>query len=229
MDAKYLSNRLLEILKLTPLRLAGVPPPMAHCEITVDSNIVDVSFSHSGTRIAVLTRDNFSVFAWPLKKKPVPAPLLESSYPLPEAAQSRPRRISFLGDNEVYILNHFDPYQRRIERTALDTRETEVVYAVAEEKQLHSIFSSLGHEKLWFSKSFSTGAPISYSNIVPHSGDVFQSGVWNDSPGVDTFWAEAIQISDDQVWLRIPEVSTEVLTEVGRLGHNVEDWRSLCK
>lgn len=174
---------------------------MAHCEITVDSNIVDACFSHSGTRIAVLTRDNFSVFAWSLKKRPVPTPLLESSYPLPEAAQSRPRQIAFLNDNEVYILNHLDPYQRRIERTALETRETKVVYEAADAEHLHRIFPSLGHEKLWFSKSSRAGVPISYSYGVPRSGNEFDITVWDNSPGVDTFWAEAIQISDDQVWL----------------------------
>src|SRR5215471_14032295 len=48
------------ILKLTPLKLAAVPPPTALCEISLDSNAIDVAFSESGTRIAVLTAFGFS-------------------------------------------------------------------------------------------------------------------------------------------------------------------------
>lgn len=184
---------------MTPLRLAGVPPPMAHCEITVDSNIVDVSFSQTGTRIAVLTRESFSVFIWSLKSRPVPAPLLESSYPLPEDPESRPRQIAFLKENEVYILVHKSPYQAEIERTTLETRVTKVVHQASGSEQLRSIFSSLGHDKLWFSHTIQPNTPVSYSTIKVSPDDNVDVGAWNGSPGSDTFWAKAIRIPDDEV------------------------------
>lgn len=172
---------------------------MAHCEVTLDSNIVDVSFSQTGTRIAVLTRQNFSIFIWSLKSRPVPAPLLESSYPLPEDPESRPRQIAFLKENEVYILNQKSPYQSQIERTTLETRETKVVYEAAVSEHLQSIFSSLGHDRLWFSHAKQAGVPISYSTIAALSIDELDVRAWNENPGSDTFWAKTIQISNDEV------------------------------
>ncbi|KAL2013837.1 hypothetical protein VTN00DRAFT_1362 [Thermoascus crustaceus] len=186
-----------KILKLTPLRLSGVPPPMAHCEVTLDSNIVDVAFSQSGRRIAVLMRDRFSVFAWSLKRGPPPPPVLESSYPLPDAPESRPRQIAFLKDNEVYILNHLEPYQPQIGRTTLETRITKVAYQASESERLYSIFASLGHDRLWFSNTKRPG-PISYSTITPLSNDELDVTVWPDCPGVDTFWAKAVSITEEE-------------------------------
>lgn len=172
---------------------------MAHCEIILDSNIVDVSFSQTGTRIAVLTKESFSIFAWSLKSRPVPAPLLESSYPLPEEPESRPRQIAFLKENEVYILNHKSPYQAQIERTALETRATRVVYQASGPEQLQSIFASLGHDKLWFCHTTQPNTPVSYSTIEVSPDDSVDVHAWNESPTSDTFWAKAIHIPGDEV------------------------------
>ncbi|GAD95521.1 IKI3 family protein [Paecilomyces variotii No. 5] len=208
-----------KVLKLTPLRLAGVPPPMAHCEITLDSNIVDVSFSQTGARIAVLTRESFSVFMWSLKSRPVPAPLLESSYPLPEEPESRPRQIAFLRENEVYILNHKSPYQAQIEKTALETRVTRVVYQASGSEQLQSIFASLGHDKLWFSHTRQRNTPVSYSTIGVSPDDNVDVHVWNESPASDTFWAKAIHIPDDE----------QILVTMSRTGSLYANKRLLAK
>jgi hypothetical protein len=167
-----LADEAIEILKLTPLRLAGVPPPMAQCEVTLDSNIVDVSFSLSGSRIAVLTKSDFSVFTWSLKGRPVPCPVLESSHPLPEAPGSRPRQILFLRENEVYILINCKPGQCQIQCTALTTLTTKIAYQTTPVEHIHSIFSSLGHEMLWLSHTHEPGNLISCSTIVPRSEDV---------------------------------------------------------
>lgn len=217
-----------KILKLTPLRLSGVPPPMAHCEVTLDSNIVDVAFSQSGRRIAVLMRDRFSVFAWSFKKGPPPPPVLESSYPLPEAPESRPRQIAFLKDNEVYILNHIEPYQPQIERTTLETRITKVAYQASESERLYSVFASLGHDRLWFSNTKSPG-PISYSTITPILNDELEVAVWPDCPGVDTFWAKAVSITEEEVWLEECQFIENSLTRIGCFVLNVEDRRTLCE
>lgn len=186
-------------LKLTPLRLSGVPPPMAHNELTLDSNAVDVAFSKSGTRIAVLMNDHFSVFLWSLKSRPVPVPILESSYPLSYEKDSRPRQIAFINDNEVYILRSRGPNNTCIERTALETRGTKVAYETADSEQVFSIFANLGQETLWFSHSRQPGQPIAYSHITMPSSDGFQITPWTESPPVDTYWAKTVQVSDDEV------------------------------
>ena len=93
--------QVLETLKLTPLRMAGVPPPMAHNELALESNAIDVAFSKSGSRIAVLMNNKLSIYLWSLKSRPVPIPIIESSYPLSDDPASRPRQIAFLDENEV--------------------------------------------------------------------------------------------------------------------------------
>lgn len=51
-------------LKLTPSRQAGVPPPMAFCEVTFDHNLVDCAVSQNGQWLAVLTTRTLEVCEW---------------------------------------------------------------------------------------------------------------------------------------------------------------------
>ncbi|KAJ6135871.1 hypothetical protein N7512_001031 [Penicillium capsulatum] len=187
-----------KILKLSPLRLAGVPPPMAHNELPLDSNIIDVAFSRSGTRIAVLMEKSFSVFLWSLKSRPVPVPILESSYPLSDAPASRPRQIAFLNETEVYVLKDDAPSTSHIERTTLETRETQLVYQAAESEQLSSIFPDVGHQSLWFSHTGQAGRPLTYSSIELGDGSDGVVAPRPESPNVDTHWARAVYISEDE-------------------------------
>ncbi|OOF97813.1 hypothetical protein ASPCADRAFT_141486 [Aspergillus carbonarius ITEM 5010] len=206
-------------LKLTPLRLAGVPPPMAHNELSLDSNIVDVAFSKSGTRIAILMKDCFSIFLWSLKSRPVVSPILESSYPLSETPNSRPRQIAFANEHEVYILKDNGPNNTNIERTALETRSTQIAYQAADSEQILSIFTSLGRDSLWLSHVKAPNQPISYSYIsMPSSGE-FQVVPWLESPTVDTYWAKAVQVSEDE----------NVLVSLARSGALYANKRLLAK
>lgn len=182
-------------LKLTPLRLAGVPPPMAHNELKLDSNAIDVAFSKSGTRIAVLTQDSFAVFLWSLKTRPVPAPILESSYPLSNASTSRPRQIAFVNENEVFVLRESSPNSTVIEKTLLETRVTEVVYE-AIGTRFSSVFPGIGHDSLWVSHKASKGC--TYTSISSEPDDVSKVNPWYESPSVDTPWARAVSISEDE-------------------------------
>lgn len=186
-------------LKLTPLRLAGVPPPMAHNELNLDSNVIDVAFSKSGTRMAILMDKSFSIFLWSLKSRPVPVPILESSYPLSGGPTCRPRQIAFLNETEVYILKDSGPGISHIELTELETRETRVVYQTQDLEQLYSIFAGLGHSALWFSHARQPGLPTSYSNIGLAPDDDLVALLWSESPAVETHWARAVSISDDEV------------------------------
>ncbi|KAJ5320331.1 hypothetical protein N7508_000614 [Penicillium antarcticum] len=184
-------------LRLTPLRLAGVPPPMAHNELAMDSNAIDVAFSKSGTRIAVLFSNSFAVYIWSLKSRPVPIPILESSYPLPDEPASRPRQIAFLNDTEVFVLRNTGPNASRIERTILERRTTEAVYEAADSEQLSSIFAGIGHEALWLSHASQPGRPVGYSSIEMslNNPDIVP---WGDSPSVDSHWARVVSISEDE-------------------------------
>lgn len=208
---------------------------MAHNELTLDSNIIDVAFSKSGTRIAVLMNDSFSVFLWSLKSKPVPAPILESSYPLSYAPDNRPRQIAFLQENEVYVLKNAGPNITRIERTTLETRVTKIAHQAANSEQIFSIFPALDHESLWFSHVAQSGKPITYSSIIPQSHDEFEVTSCTRNPKADTYWAEVVQISDDEVGsvntsiLRGANFWQHVLVTMTRTGALYANKRLLAK
>jgi elongator complex protein 1 len=57
-------------LKLTPFKYATVPPPMAFCEISVQSNILDCSISLSGEQIAILTTNSLDLYKWDAVRTP---------------------------------------------------------------------------------------------------------------------------------------------------------------
>jgi elongator complex protein 1 len=129
----------------------------------------------------------------------VPVPILESSYPLPDAPTGRPRQIAFLNETEVYLLKASTPGISHIERTALETRETQVVYQAQESEELYSIFAGVGHSALWFSHAQQPGLPASYSTIDFVAGNDVQATIWSESPTFETHWARAVSISDDEV------------------------------
>ena len=53
-----------QTIKITPLRTANVPPPMALHELQVQSNAIDVAFNADASLIAVLHQDGTSIFEW---------------------------------------------------------------------------------------------------------------------------------------------------------------------
>ncbi|KZF25746.1 IkappaB kinase complex, IKAP component [Xylona heveae TC161] len=91
-------------LKLTPLRLANTPPPMALHEAPLSNVAVDAAISCSGSRIAVLHRNQISLFEWKLDVKPIPAPTEQKRLELPVAENAQARQIAFLGDRTVIVL-----------------------------------------------------------------------------------------------------------------------------
>ena len=64
-----------KLLKLTPLRYANVPPPMALSEVSVEDNITDVSIlgeeDAGQTRFAILHQGTVSQFLWDLQSPPI--------------------------------------------------------------------------------------------------------------------------------------------------------------
>lgn len=72
LSASRLGLHVLAKLKVTPLRVANVPPPMALCELELPSSIIDVSTTmgkgiEAFSRISVLHHHGISLFDWPIK------------------------------------------------------------------------------------------------------------------------------------------------------------------
>ena len=201
---------------------------MAHNELTLESNAIDVAFSKSGARIAVLMGNTLSVYLWSLKSRPVPVPILESSYPLSDAPASRPRQIAFLNENEVYVLKDNGPNSSHIERTMLDTRTTESVYQAVDSEQLASIFAGIGHQALWFSHARQPAHPVSYSSVEESSSGNLDIASWGESPNVDSHWARVVSISEHEVSLYSLFIWSFVLISIARFDCNDENWHLVC-
>lgn len=90
------------MLKLTPLRIANIPPPMSMLELEVGSPAVDVAFSSSGTRLAVLSNRDFALFAFDMQKRPIAQPKL--LWKSEDLEGHNPRQVAFVGDDRLCIL-----------------------------------------------------------------------------------------------------------------------------
>lgn len=89
-------------LKLTPLRIANVPPPMAFCTLSLEHKPTDVALSKSGTRLAVLSDTRLVVYGLDVTKRPISRPsLLWQSEAL--GGQSA-RHVTFIDDEQLYVL-----------------------------------------------------------------------------------------------------------------------------
>jgi elongator complex protein 1 len=89
-------------LKITPLRLANVPPPMSLHTLKLEHKALDVALSGSGTRLAVLSDSDLAVYALDMKKRPIPKPsLLWRSDTIKSHC---PRHVAFVGDDQVHVL-----------------------------------------------------------------------------------------------------------------------------
>nr|POE52138.1 elongator complex protein 1 [Quercus suber] len=66
-------------LKVTPLRTANVPPPMAFNEIILPAPAVDVAFNPMGTQMAVLHHDRITIWTFDYAAKPTKRASLRGS------------------------------------------------------------------------------------------------------------------------------------------------------
>ncbi|KAF2184333.1 elongator complex protein 1 [Zopfia rhizophila CBS 207.26] len=94
-------------LKITPMRITNIPPPMCLHQLSLENKAVDVAISKSGTRLAVLSHQGIEFYALDMTRRPIPAPELLWR---DDALQGHcPRHIAFSGDDEVFVLaDHWD-------------------------------------------------------------------------------------------------------------------------
>lgn len=90
-------------LKLTPLRIANIPPPMSFRDVTLESVPVDVAISPDGCRIAVLRGTCIDLITWKFEKqKLISEPELSTKILELDASQSR--QISFLDEETLGVV-----------------------------------------------------------------------------------------------------------------------------
>jgi len=107
---KVTAHTSIGTLKLTPLRLANVPPPMALHELSLRDNAIDVAVTHGSllphsVGIAVLHAEGLSIYDWdPAAKLPTP-PNLRCYVPLSSSpSTTRNQQICFIGEDRVAVL-----------------------------------------------------------------------------------------------------------------------------
>ena len=107
-------------LKLTPMRLANVPPPMALREIEINSNIIDVAITiraspHPRAIIVVLHHQGYAEFEWSLSSMVQNPPICGfTKYPwstTPDEIMSQDRlylQVSFCGNASLILSKGVD-------------------------------------------------------------------------------------------------------------------------
>ncbi|EGD93877.1 IKI3 family protein [Trichophyton tonsurans CBS 112818] len=179
-------------LKLSPLKVATVPPPMALCELAHDSNIIDVAFSKTSAKIAILSATSFTIYTWNLKStSPLEATLCSSHAISPSR---RPRLIAFLGEDDIYVVTQDEFGGEVVEWTGLQSNASKPVFLPEEGVHISSIFPDSEQEKLWIAHISSSKRIRSYSFIRNNGAEDSSVVPWQDGPATDTSWARAIQV-----------------------------------
>ena len=95
-----------QMLKVTPMRRANVPPPMAFDEVELLHNAVDVAFSATGKVMAVLHAAHISIWACDYSAKPVQHASLQKVIDIPQVASYAPitRQIVVSPDSDILTI-----------------------------------------------------------------------------------------------------------------------------
>ncbi|KAF2210146.1 hypothetical protein CERZMDRAFT_46102 [Cercospora zeae-maydis SCOH1-5] len=136
-------------LKVTPLRTANVPPPMAFDEVDLPENAIDVAVDSSGMRIAVLHSDRISVLNCNYGAKPAkPAKILESLHlDLPPGTAGR--QLCFDADDGIVISSSTPAEQGTRISTVSDFGTSDMRV----ETETVSLFAPTNHDRILFENS----------------------------------------------------------------------------
>lgn len=119
-------------VKITPLRIANVPPPMALYEIEVKANVVDVALSTSGRYLAVLTHYYLALYDMRevSSRGRATKPIVEHEFGLRHEGRTY-LQVAFYTDTALVLMSHFEKQNSEIfEQIALhfDDEEKDVIY-----------------------------------------------------------------------------------------------------
>jgi elongator complex protein 1 len=133
-------------LKLTPLRLANIPPPMSMHTLKLEHKAIDAALSQSGNRLAVLSEVDLAVYALDLNKRPMPKPLL--LWRSDAIKLHSPRHALFVGDDQIYILtDDWDEDESCLWRS--DGENLVLQGPITEASGVSSLVSNVDYESLY--------------------------------------------------------------------------------
>ncbi|KAK8039223.1 iki3 [Apiospora rasikravindrae] len=96
-----------QTLKLTPLRTANMPPPMAMYELQLESSVVDVAFSPDNAYMAAFHQGGVDLYKWQVKGQRSLTPLLVNTLPLSDITSTGiliPRQVSVCDNGNLQLL-----------------------------------------------------------------------------------------------------------------------------
>lgn len=137
-------------LKVTPLRTANVPPPMAFDEIDLPSAAKDVAFSQTGNRLAVLHEFEVSLWQCDYSLRPAKRAKLMKQCRIAESGEKKllPQQVVMPSEGEAIALCSIPNEEAsQLLHVALETGETTVTSAGA---SLSSIYMRSDHDRIIF-------------------------------------------------------------------------------
>jgi elongator complex protein 1 len=146
-------------LKLSPLRSANIPPPMALYEVTVPHNISDVAFSSNTSSIAILHLGGIAIYSWEISSTSSTPPSLTGRVTFRENVEdTTPQQICFNDEGDVLILCQSDFRESSLQRYGFseETGRVEEKTIGATRFDLPLMISSFGQDGS--TKPFAQGA-----------------------------------------------------------------------
>ncbi|KAF2142551.1 uncharacterized protein K452DRAFT_350880 [Aplosporella prunicola CBS 121167] len=150
-------------LKVTPLRLTNIPPPMSRHEVCLESNAIDVATNASSTRIAVLHDNEVSLYSYNISEKFPADPVMEKREPL-QVPGARPRQIAFRGESEIFVLlDEEDTGESVLCHKELEQPEFSILPL---SRRAQSLVTSVDYNKVCIQYADASVAPISQDASV---------------------------------------------------------------
>ncbi|KAI9849569.1 MAG: hypothetical protein M1838_000111 [Thelocarpon superellum] len=134
------------VLKVTPLRTANMPPPMALLEISTSSNVIDAAVSRSGTHIAALCGPTVDVYVWQPSNPSDTEHQRTHRINLSKKMTPMPRQICFLEDSHIFILGSDHIRSVIYQYSVLDQQSPETCYEMP--THISRMFASLDYERI---------------------------------------------------------------------------------
>lgn len=119
---------------------------MSFHSLALESKTIDVALSKSGTRLAVLSQHDLSVYALDLNKRPVPKPsFLWKSDAVKDHC---PRHVTFIGDDQIFVLtDSWDEDESSLWRSKGDMLLPQG--PIVEADSTSTLLSSIDHKTLY--------------------------------------------------------------------------------
>lgn len=157
-------------LKMTPLRKANVPPPMALEEVLLPDNASDVAISSSGKKFAALHHSTMTIWDCDYDSKPLRASKLDRIVELSrasglmEADNTVWRQICFRDDQQIAVLSDTAGKEAsRIDYYSVDGGKAVCLPGILQ--KVITILPNVNHDQLLYQTAEGTIYKVCYENF----------------------------------------------------------------